>query len=76
MFDVYGSMDSLLPKICAVEAVGIGAINKLLRTPNLAILAFNADQSQRPVGSTPHLIEVLLFCHFYFIFFVVFVKYL
>ena len=29
-------MDSLLPRICAVDAVGIGATRRLLRTPCLA----------------------------------------
>lgn len=35
MLLVYGSIDSLFPKICAVDAVGIGATSKLFRTPCL-----------------------------------------
>jgi len=35
MLLVYGSKLSQLPRICAVDAVGIGAISKLLRTPYL-----------------------------------------
>jgi len=35
MLLVYGSKLSQLPRICAVEAVGIGAISRLLRTPYL-----------------------------------------
>ena len=35
MLLVYGSKDSLLPRICAVEAVGIGANNKLFLNPYL-----------------------------------------
>ena len=41
MFEVYGSKHSLLPNICAVDAVGIGANNKLLRIPYLEISSFN-----------------------------------
>lgn len=33
MLDVNGSVLSLFPIICAVDAVGIGAISKELRTP-------------------------------------------
>jgi len=32
-FDVYGSKHSLLPRICAVDAVGIGATSNEFRTP-------------------------------------------
>lgn len=35
MLLVYGSMDSLFPRICAVDAVGIGASSKLFLTPCL-----------------------------------------
>merc|ERR1719198_1234794 len=52
--DVYGSKHSLLPRICAVEAVGIGATSNELRNPTLEILCFNVDQSQRVDGVTPH----------------------
>ena len=38
-FDVYGSKDSLLPRICAVDAVGMGASSSELRTPCSAISA-------------------------------------
>lgn len=34
--ELYGSTDSVLPKICDVDAVGMGATSKLLRTPHLA----------------------------------------
>jgi len=42
----------LFPRICEVEAVGIGARSKLFLTPCFAILAFNALQSQRSDGVT------------------------
>ena len=35
MLLVYGSKDSLFPRICAVEAVGIGATSKLFLNPYL-----------------------------------------
>jgi hypothetical protein len=54
MLDVYGSMDSLLPRICAVDAVGIGATSRELRTPWTTIRCFRAAQSQREVGVTFH----------------------
>jgi hypothetical protein len=37
MLDVYGSKHSLLPKICDVEAVGMGATRRELRTPCVEI---------------------------------------
>jgi hypothetical protein len=55
ILDVNGSVDSLLPIICAVEAVGIGAINNELRIPCSATLARNPAQSQRPPGVTSHI---------------------
>ena len=54
MLLVYGSKHSLLPRICEVEAVGIGATSKLFRTPNLAMRSFKLAQSQRSVGRTFH----------------------
>merc|ERR1740121_850991 len=48
-FCVYGSNDSLLPRICAVLAVGIGATNREFRKPCFAIFAFRAVQSHRPL---------------------------
>ncbi|MNL10697.1 hypothetical protein D3C87_1315040 [compost metagenome] len=55
MFEVYGSKHSLLPKICEVDAVGIGATNKELYTPSLTTFLRNASQSQRPLsGVTFH----------------------
>lgn len=41
MLLVKGSMDSLLPNIDAVEAVGISAVNKLFFNPYLAMRFFN-----------------------------------
>ena len=35
MLLVYGSIDSLLPRICAVDAVGMGASSRLFRSPHL-----------------------------------------
>jgi hypothetical protein len=55
MFDVYGSKHSLLPRICDVDAVGIGANKSELRTPWTAIFARSAAQSQRSVGVTFHM---------------------
>lgn len=55
MLEVYASIDSLLPKICAVEAVGIGANKSEFRTPNSAIFFFNEAQSHKSVGVTPHI---------------------
>ena len=52
---MYGSKHSLLPRICAVDAVGIGASSSELRSPCSAIFALSAAQSQRPVGVTPHM---------------------
>lgn len=55
-FDVNGSKHSLLPKICDVEAVGIGASKSELRMPCFCIRAFSFCQSQRPLfGSSPHM---------------------
>jgi hypothetical protein len=54
--DVKGSVDSLLPRICAVEAVGMGASSSELRRPCLTTRAFSASQSKRPEeGFTPHM---------------------
>merc|ERR1712195_256763 len=55
ILEVYGSKHSLFPKICDVDAVGIGAINKELRKPCVAMLAFNVTQSQRSEGVTFHM---------------------
>jgi hypothetical protein len=55
MLDVYGSKHSLLPRICAVEAVGIGATSSELRTPCCAICARSPAQSWRADGVTPHM---------------------
>jgi len=49
---VYGSKHSLLPRIWAVDAVGIGASSSELRTPCSLIRARSAFQSQRADGST------------------------
>ena len=54
IFDVYGSKHSLFPKICAVEAVGIGANNSELRTPCSFTSSFKTSHSQRSVGATFH----------------------
>src|SRR5262245_52067547 len=48
MFEVYGSNASLFPKICEVEAVGIGAINNELRTPFSITSFLNDAQSHLP----------------------------
>ena len=48
-----GSIDSLLPRICAVDAVGIGATSSELRMPNLTSRALSAAQSKRFEGVTP-----------------------
>ena len=37
MFEVYGSKHSLLPRICDVDAVGMGATRSEFRTPLAAI---------------------------------------
>lgn len=50
---VKGSTLSLLPKIWAVEAVGIGATSREFRRPCSAILAFRPAQSCLSVGFTP-----------------------
>src|SRR6187402_198682 len=54
MFEVYGSKHSLLPNICEVDAVGIGATNNEFLTPCSITSALNDSQSQRSVGCTPH----------------------
>merc|ERR1719397_535954 len=46
IFDVYGSKHSLLPKIWEVDAVGIGATNKLFLTPYFLISFLKPFQSQ------------------------------
>merc|ERR1711972_426948 len=54
-FCVYGSKLSLLPRIWAVLAVGIGATRSEFRRPCCAIFVFKAVQSQRPLfGVRPH----------------------
>jgi len=52
---VYGSKHSLLPRICAVEAVGIGASSSELRTPCCAMRALTSAQSHLFDGVTPHM---------------------
>src|ERR1051325_6846218 len=52
---VYGSKHSLLPRICDVEAVGMGASNSELRTPYFFTSSFNTSHSQRLLGVTPHI---------------------
>ena len=47
---VNGSVLSLFPIICAVEAVGIGASNKEFLAPYCAIFARNCVQFQRESG--------------------------
>ena len=49
-----GSIHSLYPKICEVDAVGIGANNNELRIPRSRIRVFKSVQSYRSLGSTPH----------------------
>ena len=39
--DVIGSIHSLYPKICDVDAVGIGSNKSELRSPYILILSFN-----------------------------------
>lgn len=51
--DVYGSKHSFHPRICEVEAVGIGATRRELRTPCSLIWARRVVQSQRSVGTRP-----------------------
>jgi len=55
MFEVKGSVDSLLPIIWAVDAVGIGANNNELRTPYWDIFWRSVTQSHRLLGVTPHM---------------------
>lgn len=45
MFDVNGSNDSLLPRICEVEAVGIGETRSELRAPYYITSLLNLSQS-------------------------------
>ena len=54
MFDVNGSKDSLLPKIWAVEAVGIGARSNEFRQPCSARSFLNWAQSHLLLGVTFH----------------------
>ena len=53
--DVYGSKHSLLPRIWAVDAVGIGASSSELRTPWFLMRPLSATQSHRFDGVTPHM---------------------
>jgi hypothetical protein len=62
MFDVYGSMHSLLPRICDVDAVGIGASSSELRAPWINTSSFKAAQSQRSLGLTPLLCDESVRC--------------
>lgn len=55
MLEVYGSKHSLLPRICAVDAVGIGAHSSELRSPCRAMRLRSSSQFQRLVGVTPHM---------------------
>ena len=50
MLLVIGSKHSLLPRICDVLAVGIGASSSELRMPQRAMSAFSVAQSQRPLS--------------------------
>ncbi|MNF98121.1 hypothetical protein D3C84_809720 [compost metagenome] len=59
MFDVYGSNASLFPRICEVEAVGIGATNNELRTPCSITSFLNEAQSQRPDNSSSFIPHIL-----------------
>ena len=52
MFEVYGSNASLFPKICEVEAVGIGATNNEFLTPCFITSFLKPAQSQRPESSS------------------------
>merc|ERR1719197_1152462 len=54
MLDVNGSKDSLLPRIWAVDAVGIGASNNELRQPCSARSLRSWAQSHREEGVTFH----------------------
>ena len=51
-----GSKHSVLPRICDVLAVGMGARSSEFRRPCFTMRAFKAVQSYRPAsGSTPHM---------------------
>ena len=52
MFEVYGSKHSLLPRICDVLAVGIGATSKEFLTPCFFTFFLNPDQSHLPLRSS------------------------
>ena len=53
MLLVYGSKHSLLPRIWAVDAVGMGAMSNELRMPCSLISSFKMSHSQRSDGFTP-----------------------
>ena len=58
MLEVYGSKHSLLPRICEVDAVGMGATSSELRTPLAAIFSRRPVQSWRSppgISVTPHI---------------------
>jgi hypothetical protein len=56
MLEVYGSKHSLLPRIWEVEAVGMGATRRELRTPCAAMAARRPAQSHRSEGAgAPHM---------------------
>ena len=51
-----GSKHSVLPRICDVLAVGIGAKSSEFRNPCFMMRSFREIQSYRPAsGSTPHM---------------------
>lgn len=54
-FDVYGSKDSLLPKIYDVDAVGIGATNKEFLIPYYITSFLSESQSNLPEGLWFHI---------------------
>ena len=56
---MYGSKHSLFPKICEVDAVGIGATNNEFLTPFFFISFLSLAQSHLPLKSsslTPHIL--------------------
>src|SRR5690606_10205550 len=52
ILEVYGSKHSLLPNICEVLAVGIGATNNEFLTPCFLTSLRSFAQSQRPLSSS------------------------
>src|ERR1700761_8039837 len=51
MLEWYGSNDSLLPSICDVDTVGIGATVSELRRPTRVMRALSASQSYMPLNN-------------------------